>query len=393
MKKVDLNKEIKELKNQIAFSKNIGFFLGAGTSCALGIPNVDQLTAQVGEALNGDEKASYDELKANISLPDDPEINIEHILNHIRLVRELTNDSNDKGFQNLNGDVAKKLDLEICKKISEIITTKEEDADLKNPTKFFAWLNQLSRDFTKEIFTTNYDLIIEKSLERIMTPYFDGFIGSNEPFFFYESIDNSNHRELPPKSWIRLWKMHGSLNWFWKQVQNSNRIIRVNKKSIESDEKETVIFPSRKKYDLSRKQPFIAYFDRLKNYLQSGELLFLFSGYSFSDEHINEIVFNSLRQNNRLFAVILFFKDEEVEAFIEKSPDFLNLNVFGPTKCILKGELAEYEFDEDSVIGDFNDFWDSESKKLKIGNFNHLVDFLVQNSGKSEKQLLNRYED
>lgn len=393
MKKVDLKKEIKELKNQIAFSKNIGFFLGAGTSCALGIPNVEQLTNDVGEDLGGDEKANYDDLKKNVSVPHGTEVNIEHILNHIRLVRELTNDDSSKDYLNLDGESAKNLDREICKTISEIITNKEKDADLKNPTKFFAWVNQLSRDFTKEIFTTNYDLIIEKSLERIMTPYFDGFIGSNEPFFFYESIDNSNHRELPPKSWIRFWKMHGSLNWFWKEVQNSNRIIRVNKKSIESDEKETVIFPSRKKYDLSRKQPFIAYFDRLKNYLQSGELLFLFSGYSFSDQHINEIVFNSLRQNNRLFAVILFYKDEEVEEFKENSPEFLNLNVFGPTKCILKGNIAEYEFDEDSVVGGFEDYWDSNKKELKIGDFNHLVDFLVQNSGKSEKQLLQRYED
>lgn len=33
-----------ELKSQSAYSKNIGFFFVAGTSCALNIPNVDQLT-------------------------------------------------------------------------------------------------------------------------------------------------------------------------------------------------------------------------------------------------------------------------------------------------------------------------------------------------------------
>jgi hypothetical protein len=40
-----------------------------------------------------------------------------------------------------------------------------------------------NRDFSKEIFTTNYDLVIEKSLEAIRAPYFDGFVGSYEPFF------------------------------------------------------------------------------------------------------------------------------------------------------------------------------------------------------------------
>ena len=47
----------------------------------------------------------------------------------------------------------------------------------------------LNRDFSKEIFTTNYDLIIEKSLEASQIPYFDGFVGSFEPFFWQESID------------------------------------------------------------------------------------------------------------------------------------------------------------------------------------------------------------
>ena len=46
--------------------------------------------------------------------------------------------------------------------------------------------------------------------------------------------------------------------------------------------KELVIYPSKEKYDTSRKQPFTAYFDRLANLLKSGELLFIFTGYSFS---------------------------------------------------------------------------------------------------------------
>ena len=37
---MDVVKEIKELKTQLAYSKNIGFFFGAGTSCALNIPNI-----------------------------------------------------------------------------------------------------------------------------------------------------------------------------------------------------------------------------------------------------------------------------------------------------------------------------------------------------------------
>jgi hypothetical protein len=75
-----------------------------------------------------------------------------------------------------------------------------------------------------------------------------------------------------------------------------------------NQENELVIYPSKEKYDSSKKQPFVAYFDRLKSVLTAGELLFVFSGYSFSDQHINEIIFNSLRQNNRLSVLIFFYQ-------------------------------------------------------------------------------------
>jgi len=170
-------------------------------------------------------------------------------------------------------------------------------------------LSILNRDFSKEVFTTNYDLIIEKSLESSHIPYFDGFVGSYEPFFWQESIDKLVTKDDLTQNWIRLWKIHGSLSWFWKEdaKTKSPKIVRIGKiEKIEDEKDELVIYPSKEKYDSSRKQPFIAYFDRLKNYLLNGELLFIFTGYSFSDQHINEIIFNCLRQNHRLSAFSIF---------------------------------------------------------------------------------------
>ncbi|UIM92652.1 SIR2 family protein [Yersinia ruckeri] len=146
-----------------------------------------------------------------------------------------------------------------------------------------------NRDFSKEIFTTNYDLIIEKSLEAIRAPYFDGFVGSYEPFFWQESVETLVRRNDLTQNWIRLWKIHGSLSWFWKKRENlkSHKVIRLGKiDKIEEEKNEIVIYPSKEKYDLSRRQPFLVYFDRLKNYLLSGELLFIFTGYSFLDQQV-----------------------------------------------------------------------------------------------------------
>ncbi|EHL5147895.1 SIR2 family protein [Salmonella enterica] len=42
-------------------------------------------------------------------------------------------------------------------------------------------------------------------------------------------------------------------------------------------------------------------------------MLFIFTGCSFLDQHINEIIVNCLRQNNRLSVVVFFYADSEVE--------------------------------------------------------------------------------
>ncbi len=387
---MDVVKEIKELKNQLAYSKNIGFFFGAGTSCALKIPNIAMLTAGIEKNLKGDHLKNFKIIRDNLKKTLGRDVNIEEILNHIRRIREITNEKPDQDFIKVTGEAAKDLDKEICNQIYDIIEEAEGKADLTNPRKFFAWLNILNHEYSKEVFTTNYDLIIEKSLEQSQIPYFDGFVGSYEPFFWQESIEQATGKTDMTRNWIRLWKIHGSLSWFWKEDKkdNSQKIIRVGKfDNATTTDKELVIYPSKEKYDSSRKQPFIAYFDRLKNFLSSGELLFIFTGFSFSDQHINEIIFNCLRQNNRLFCIVLCFTDAEVENLhkLTKS-SYMNLNVFGPKKAIVNGTLGDWTFDK-AILKDtekYDTYWDEGKAELKLGDFNELVNFLITYSGKAE---------
>ncbi len=390
MEKFDIIREVKELKNQLSYSKNLGFFFGAGSSCALGIPNIEQLTNKIEELLEDELLTSFQNIKNNLILTfPDINITIENILNHIRQIREITGERNDREYINVNGELAKKLDIEICKNIFKIIMDKEKNANINSTKKFLSWLNMQNRNYSKEIFTTNYDLIIERALEETMIPYFDGFVGSYEPFFWQESIDTFVQQSDLTHNWIRLWKIHGSLNWSWKKDKDKNnyRINRVGKiDSIDCVNNELVIYPSKEKYVISRKQPFIAYFDRLKNYLLSGELLFIFTGYSFSDEHINEIIFNCLRQNNRLFVQVFFYKDEEVENIYKLVSSYLNLNVFGPNKAIINGVIGEWSFNKNDLNPNekWQNYWDESSEKFILGDFNKLADFFVINSGRKQ---------
>lgn len=389
MDKINVIREIRELKTHLSYSKNIGFFFGAGTSCALGIPNVEQLTTGIEAKLTGDFLANFKLVKTDLeTIITDRKVNIEDILNQIRRIRELTGET-AKVYEGVSGENSKLLDKEICTIIYDIILDKESLANIDKTKKFFAWLSLLNRDFSKEVFTTNYDLIIEKSLEASQIPYFDGFVGSFEPFFWQESIDQFVSKNDMTQNWIRLWKIHGSLSWFWKENKKTKaqKIIRIGKiENIKKEDNELVIYPSKEKYDSSKKQPFIAYFDRLKNYLLSGELLFVFTGYSFSDQHINEIIFNCLRQNNRLTVLVFFFQDSEVENLHKQTSSYMNLNVFGPKKAIINGNLGEWEFDSaDLKTNEKSDsYWNDGKKEFTLGDFNELVNFFITNSGKKE---------
>ena len=243
------------------------------------------------------------------------------------------------------------------------------------------------QEHAKEIFTPNYDLIIEKSLEDNGAPYFDGFVGGYEPFFLHDSIGTTVSGKDMTRNWIRVWKMHGSLSWFWKKDSANKhiKIIRSGKVSdIDSASDELVIYPSREKYVASQKQPFIAYFDRLKAFLCSGELLFIISGYSFSDDHINEVIFSSLRQNRRLTMIVFMFTDAEVERLSAMTSSYLNLIVYGPQKGVSSGSIHDWEYDVKELKPKESsaEYWDEGKKRC----------FQTQLQWKSHKRWRNLQE-
>lgn len=382
----DPQKEICEVRNQLSYVKRIGFLLGAGTSKALNISDLPGLTKKVREKIEKKHEGILKNVEAGLNAKegDDP-LTIEQILDQVRLIRQLANDGADKSFEKVSGKDACSLDMEICNRIYEIILEEESTVDLSYTKKFVTWLNWLSRDYPKEIFTTNYDLIVEKALEGLHIPYFDGFVGAHQPFFFSESLESKNTYDVPPISWIRFWKLHGSINWFWKKnvKGKSNKVVRLGVESKKlNNENELVIYPSKEKYETSRKQPFIAYFDRLRNFLQDGEGIFVINGYSFSDEHINAVIIDSLKQNNRLHVIGFFFSDDDLLKICELGT-FMNLTAIGPRKAIIRGFLGDWKKSKNDHLLD--SFWDVGGNRLTIGDFKELVRFFIAISGKQEK--------
>ena len=74
----------------------------------------------------------------------------------------------------------------------------------------------------------------------------------------------------------------------------------------------------------------------MRNFLANGETLLIVIGYSFSDEHLNEIIFQCLRSNPHL-AVMAFLFDNLSERFEEYGNTCKNLTVYAPHKLCVGG--------------------------------------------------------
>jgi len=370
-----------EIREQLVSEKRrIAFFFGAGTSMAVGIPGIEELTARVSERIETPFDEPWDRIKSELSKDAD----IEAILNRVRIYRELIGDSEDIEYNGINGaKAAKALDSAICHAICDIIGDKPPKG-LESHYKFAQWLRSLcfNRNYPVEIFTTNYDLLFEQAMEKLGIPFFDGFIGSVNPFFVPESVDAEfggiNGISCPPISWTRLWKIHGSINWY-NQRDTELKQGRISRSSglKPKHEEELLIYPSRDKYMQSRKLPFIAFQDRFHKFISSGERLVIVLGYSFSDEHLNEILFQGLRSNPHL-AVTTFIYESLSKELEDYCKVYRNLAIYGPDKASVGGLTAEWNTGSDKISDDYNSFWDEEKKRFTLGDFNCFASFLEE---------------
>lgn len=381
-----------ELREHLASDKRkLGFFMGAGTSMAIGLPGIDKLSELVEEALPSEElKANFLKIKEEISSDSK---NVEIVLNRIRLIRELLDDKAENVHNGISGESIKTLDHEVCRAIHKAVTTADV-GDKRPHVTFSQWLHSsyARRNTPVEIFTTNYDLMFEEAMEENSVPYFDGFIGSVNPFFSPEAVeaDNiKNHQEFkPPRSWTRLWKLHGSVNWFLKndQASNKKKVVR-GSGNIECSGQELMIFPSREKYLESRKLPFITFQDRLRKFLSSGEVVLFITGYSFFDEHLNEIIFQALRSNSRLAVNALVFGDKDGDVFklpdhhVKMGMDYRNLSVYGPDKAVIGGVVGEW--DNETTGLNVDSYWVNGT--LALGDFKFFSRYLERFVGFGSK--------
>jgi hypothetical protein len=318
---------------------SIGFFLGAGCPCAVRmkdgpasperplIPDIRGLTTAVQEAVAGsaDHAAPYKKLITAFADDGETAPTVEAMLNRIRALRDVAGRAS---VRNLSFDELDGLDKEICSQIRKIVTCDLPIA--KTPYHAMASFIRTHRYPFSEIFTTNYDVLIEQALERDHVPYFDGFIGSSRPFFDQRAIEDG---EIPPR-WSRLWKLHGSINWRYNK--NTKTVVRSDK---EIDGDELLIHPSHMKYDESRRMPYFVMIDRLRAFLRHEErpVALIILGYSFGDQHLNEAIVESLKINSSSACFALQFGAlDQYPVATALAKDNSNLSLFARDSAIVR---------------------------------------------------------
>jgi hypothetical protein len=188
--------------------KRIGFLIGAGAPAGMKndsgtrplIPAVAGLTEKVLTTIDPTYGNQISALKAELKFHD-----IETILSRVRALSKVLGVSK---VHDLDGNGYEEFGNSICTEIGNIVAVRLPKG-ISPYTEIVNWIAGASRDFPVEIFTTNYDLLLEEAFERSGAPYFDGFTGGREPFFDPVTVASN---DLPPR-WTRLWKLHGSLGW------------------------------------------------------------------------------------------------------------------------------------------------------------------------------------
>ncbi|MFD1042901.1 SIR2 family protein [Pseudoxanthomonas kaohsiungensis] len=264
----------------------------------------------------------------------------------------------------LTKDDADKLDRSVCLQIVKGVDV--GGADLLPVRRFAAWVKRAQYESAVEVFTTNYDLLLETAFDTESVLYFDGFSGVLRAPFRIELVDPGQVqvREEIPSLFTRLWKLHGSVNWAWDGVN-------VRRLGAAAEHKDVAaIYPSQAKYDQSRRYPFVVLQDRFRRALNVPETITVISGYAFGDQHLNEIIFDAAARRERS-EIIVFSYDPIQDDLAQRASITPNLQVIHSSEAIIGGVRAPWAKTEAECA-----YWKAD--KLVIADFAQLGDFLAR---------------
>ena len=174
------------------------------------------------------------------------------------------------------------------------------------------------------IFTTNYDRLIEVGAELAGIHLMDRFVGTMMPIFRSSRLNLDIHYNPPGirgeprylEGVARLTKLHGSVDW----LQNEHEIRRIglpfgadditpylNAPGLkETDPLKLMIYPNSAKDRETAEYPYVELFRDFAAAICRPNSTLVTYGYSFGDEHINRVIHDMLTIPSTHLVVISF---------------------------------------------------------------------------------------
>ena len=333
-------------------SSHLSFLLGAGCSFDA-IPTMKEMWEKL-----FDENGNFKENKENQDLKLDEEIekfnksnkNLEKLL-ELLLAKEFYLEKTEKEKTEKEKTEKEKTEKEKTEKektekektekekISESINEikrhifdcvalqkeqKETEGKIKEIEKlyqsFYKKLMYRENNLSKvNIFTTNYDLFNEKAMDDLGIIYCNGFSGNINRYFnpmtfnyaYVEQIGLSDTKYNPLDQYVYLYKLHGSINWIEIETEDEKlfKIKEIQNPCFKED-KNIMIYPTPTKQSSSFSSPYSDLFREFQKKLLQQDNILVVIGYSFADEHINNIIYQALATIPK-FRLIIFSYDDK----------------------------------------------------------------------------------
>jgi len=203
------------------------------------------------------------------------------------------------------------------------------------------------------IFTPNYDLAFENACERIGVRYINGFRGVHmrkfDPDTFHDETyvkQDSQEKGKRIATYLNIYKLHGSISW--QYAENINDLYNLKEIQIsDTSSKDSfsfdslMIYPIQTKKSYSLDLPYSELFRNFSKCLTESQNTLVIIGYSFLDEHINDIIRVGLYNPN--LSVII----HSYSIIKDSSPSFL--------KTLKNRSLSDTRIVifEGALVGDF----------------------------------------
>lgn len=211
------------------------------------------------------------------------------------------------------------------------------------------------------IFTSNYDLAFEYAFDKLGVFYIDGFAGFHKRYFKPETFDydifypgsTTAGKVQRIEKVVRYFKLHGSISWINSEKRGANNLYGIEEKPLDLIDKlnkkgDIIIYPSAVKKSYTLDIPYSELFRQFATTINQSQSVLITIGYSFGDEHFNDIIYQALA--NPTFTLIVVDLGGTKSSYIKEL-----MELDDPRVIIFEGEfLGDFLTFADTLMPDFN---------------------------------------